>query len=428
MQMEKAVNQTLFISLFHDTRRAKGNGLFPVKLRVFYKPNRKQMLYSTKFEMTKTDFKSTWLTVKPRQEYKEQRKEMQGLLSHAENTADRLKKFSFETFEKRLFEKVTEGKNIFYHYQNIILGLREMQSFGTADNYEMSKNSIRGFFKYKTGKEHERILFSEITPKWLEQYEQFMTGQMKRSRTTVSMYLRALRTVFNIAISQNEIEAEQYPFFLKKSNKYGYKIPSVSGVKKALNKEDLRRLFDANPETPEQQKAKDFWFFSYSCNGINIKDIALLRWKDLTGDTIQFYRAKTINTLKENLKPTIIYLNEFTQSVIDTYGAKNRLPNNFIFSILSDEMAEYKKHTSIKNFTRFINQHLKDLATSVGITGDISSYWARYSFATNAIRSGAKMEQVSEALSHRNMKTTQNYFAGFEDSEKRKLATEIMNF
>jgi site-specific recombinase XerD len=53
----------------------------------------------------------------------------------------------------------------------------------------------------------------------------------------------------------------------------------------------------------------------------------------------------------------------------------------------------------VKNFTRFVNQHLKKLAKSLGITEDISTYFARHSFATIAIRSGASMEFVSETLS-----------------------------
>lgn len=428
MQMKKAVNQTLFISLFLDTRRTKENGLFPVKLRVFYKPTRKQKLYATKFELSKKDYKSIWLTVKPRQDYKESKKEMQALLSHAEYVAEELQKFTFEIFEKKLFEKASEGHNVFYQYEQIIQELKDKNCFGTAMNYELSRKSLKSFITHRTGKEPLKLLFADISPTWLEKYEQYMTGTMNRSRTTVSMYLRALRTVFNVSISRNEIEPEIYPFFLKKSNNYGYKIPSASGTKKALSKTDLRKLFDAPAKTPEQQKAKDFWFFSYSCNGMNIKDIALLRYKDLNNDSIQFYRAKTINTNKESLKLTTIYLNDFTRSVIEKYGNPDKQVNKFIFSIIDEFQIEYKKHLAVKNFTRFVNQHLKDLATSVGITSDISTYWARHSFATNAIRSGVKMEFVSEALSHRNLKTTQDYFAGFEDIEKRKLSEGIMDF
>ena len=429
MQMENPTNQTLFISMYLDTRRAKENGLYPVRLRVFFKPTRKQMLYPTVFEFSKKEFKSTWGTFKPRQEFKDKRREMNSALSNAEQIAEDLKKFTFEAFEKKMFVKANDDEqNVLSQYEQIIQKLKDKNCFGTASNYEMSRKSLKDFVKFKTGKEPVKLNFSEISPIWLDKFENYMTQKKNRSRTTVSMYLRALKTVFNNALSEGEIDTDIYPFYLEKSNRNGYKIPSVSGVKKALNKVELKKLFEAKAITPEQEKAKDFWFFSYSCNGMNIKDIALLRYKDLNDDTIRFLRAKTINTNKENLKPTIIYLNEFTQSIIKKYGSPEKCPNDLIFSIIEDSQIEYKKHTAIKNFTRFVNQHLKVLATSTGITHDVSTYWARHSFATNAIRGGMKMEFVSEALSHRNLKTTQNYFAGFEDGEKRKFSQEIMNF
>jgi hypothetical protein len=38
--------------------------------------------------------------------------------------------------------------------------------------------------------------------------------------------------------------------------------------------------------------ARDFWLFSYFGNGMNPKDIAMLKWKNLSGDYLSFERAK----------------------------------------------------------------------------------------------------------------------------------------
>jgi site-specific recombinase XerD len=58
----------------------------------------------------------------------------------------------------------------------------------------------------------------------------------------------------------------------------------------------------------------------------------------------------------------------------------------------------------------------------------VSTYWARHSFATNAIRSGATMEFIQESLGHKDLATTQNYFAGFDSDTKKQFAKTIMNF
>jgi integrase len=237
------------------------------------------------------------------------------------------------------------------------------------------------------------------------------------------MYLRALRAIFNDAIQQGAISTEIYPF-----GKNKYQIPAVRTVKKALKKEDLRILMDAEVGTPEQEKARDFWFFSYACSGINPKDIALLRWENLQDNTLTFYRAKTTNTARKDLKPITATLNGFSAGIIEKYGSKYRNPKSLIFDIISDDMSKEQQHWKVKNFTRFVNQNLKKLAKSVGLPPEISSYWARHSFATIAIRMGVSMEMVSEAVGHRNIRTTQGYFAGFEKDSKQELANLIMDF
>jgi site-specific recombinase XerD len=249
-----------------------------------------------------------------------------------------------------------------------------------------------------------------------------MTGEREVSLTTISIYLRALRAVFNTAIAEKTIPAEIYPFGKRK-----YAIPSPKGVKKALSKEQLKTLFETIPTTPEQAKAKAFWFFSYSCNGMNFKDMANLKYKDIDGGTLIFQRAKTIRT-NTSQAPVKVYLTDFALQVIQKYGNPKREPGNHVFPIYEGAATAGERHTKLQNFIRYVNQHFLKLAHNAGIKEKVSTYWARHSFATNAIRSGASMEFVSEALSHSNLNTTRNYFAGFSDDSKKEFAEKLMNF
>lgn len=413
-----------YISLFLDTRRAKKNGKFPVKLRVYTSSPRIQKLYPTIFEFSQKEFESIYLTTKPREEHKETRRKLRAVENKANDVIDSITHFTFEQFEKRLYRKAGDGENVFYHYGILIETFKEQKQIGTASTYALALKSIKEYLQEIKGKIPSQLLFSDITPKWLNGYEKFMTEKPRnRSLTTVSMYLRTLRAVFNKAIDDKDILQDVYPFGKRK-----YQVPAVRSVKKALTKEQLKVLFDAIPETMEQEKAKDFWFFSYACNGMNIKDIALLRYKDIQNDKIIYYRAKTINTGKADLKPITVYLNEFTDGVIKKYGNKKQSPETLIFSIIKENQSPDQMQRSVKNFTKFINQNLKKLAVKNELTDEISTYWARHSFATNAIRSGASMEFVSEALNHSNLKVTQGYFSGFEDKTKKELMNNLMNF
>lgn len=406
-----------FISIYLDTRRAKKNAKFPVKLRVFTSHPRRQKLYATGFEFTSQEFTSIWETTKPRQEYRETRMQLQAIEANALKLANQIEPFSLEDFELRLLGIQDSGRvNVNFYYQKTIEQLRLNHQIGTASSYELSLKSLLQFYRKSS------LSFDIITPQWLKDYERFMIEVKKRTQTTVGIYLRPLRAIYNAAIADKIIEGEKYPFGKRK-----YAIPSPKKVKKVLTNEDIKLLFESEPKTPEQQKAKAFWFFSYACNGMNFKDIAQIKFKDISKETIVFNRAKTANTNRDQA-PVIVYLNDYTKSVIQQYGNTEVNPENYVFPIIDGTLTSDDKHRLIKNFVRFVNQNLRKLATGIGITESISTYWARHTFATNAIRNGASMEYVSEALSHSSLNTTRNYFAGFEDERKREMAKKLMNF
>jgi len=424
------------ISVFLDTRRELKNHKYPLKLRVFTPYPRKQKLYQTDFEFTETEFKSVWKTLKPRNEVKDKREEIQSFITMAEETAKGLETFTFEEFERFLFQKSGSPENVFFQYDAIIKQLKENNQIGTASTYDLSQKAIKNYLKDSTGKEPEILRFKEINPQWLNRFETYMITPRNiidakektvliegKSLTTVGMYLRTLRTLFNTSIAAGIIKLSQYPFGRNK-----YEIPQSKAVKKALSKAQLKQLFEAEPMTPEQAKAKDFFFFLFNTAGMNVKDLARLKFENLQGDRIVYVREKTKRTTKTNQTQVVVYLNEYSLNFISKYGNTDRNLKNYIFEVYQIGMTEMEQFRKSQNFTKFINQAIKKLATDNGLPGEISTYWSRHSFATNAIRSGATLEQVSEALNHKNSATTKGYFAGFESDAKRELTANLMNF
>jgi integrase/recombinase XerD len=412
--------QNVFASIYLDKRRAKSNGKFPVKLRVFIKHPRKQKLYPTNYEFTEAEFNSIWNSKKARQVDKPIRLDLQNLENLAYEVAQKIIPFDFQKFENMLFGYSGQFDNLYAEYEKSIQNFKKHDRISSAETYDLSIKSIKKFISSRNGKTPSIISFKEITPDFLKQYERYMISN-GRSLTSVGIYLRCLRAVFNNAIENKVIEKDYYPFGKRK-----YQIPAPKAVKKALTKEQLSLLFNAEPETPEQAKAKDFFFLSYACNGINFKDLAYLKYKNYNKETFTFYRAKTSSTQRDQA-PVIIYVNDFIKQVIDKYGNENNSPDDYIFKMVdhSEDADIQRKH--LKNFIRYVNQHFSKFAKNNGIKENISTYWARHSFATNAIRNGASMEFVSEALSHSNLRTTQGYFAGFEDKMKKDIANKIMD-
>ncbi|MFD1316172.1 tyrosine-type recombinase/integrase [Namhaeicola litoreus] len=416
------------ISLYLDKRTSskKINNLFPVKLRLYSSITKTKKLYPTGIDLSIDDFNTIFNSeTKVRGKNKETKIILQQLEGNAERIAKDLTPFSFNAFEKKMFRSKDAHINVAYHYKEKIKRLKSNDQVSTASNYNLSLKSLSNFLESKTNNKLKNLTFYDITADFLNKYESYMVHELNKSRTTVSMYTRALRTIFNDAISENDIKREVYPFG-KGNDKY--QIPNAKGVKKALTKEEISLLFNATPSTPEQEKAKDFWFFSYMCFGMNIKDILLLKHENLNDDNLTYYRAKTVNTKKSNLKKVKVFLNDFSNEVINKYGTSPMRKNKFVFPIISEKDDVVEQQKKIKNFTSFINLHFNKLAKQEGFKFKISTYWARHSFATLSIQKGASMEFISEALNHSNLSVTKNYFAGFEDEAKKHFVNKLMEF
>ena len=110
------------------------------------------------------------------------------------------------------------------------------------------------------------------------------------------MYVRTLRSILNLA-KNNGTNIFNYPFGRRK-----YVIPASRNIKKALNIDQIKQVFKYPTISQiSLDKAKDFWIFSYLCNGINMNDIARLLWNNIHAETIVFEREKKLDAQKETL-------------------------------------------------------------------------------------------------------------------------------
>ena len=136
---------------------------------------------------------------------------------------------------------------------------------------------------------------TDITVAFLKEYERHMR-QNDASPSTIGIYLRQLRRIINVAINEGLLSADKYPF-------KGYSIPASRNIKKALNENQVLALLNYETKDLDKRRALDFWLFSYVCNGMNMADICLLTKDRIQGDFFHYFRAKTKNTRKKDLRP-----------------------------------------------------------------------------------------------------------------------------
>ena len=297
-------------------------------------------------------------------------------------------------------------------FDQTINDLNNQGRVSTSRVYRDTRNSL---MKYKS-----KLNIKEITPEFLKKYENHMYLKGK-SVTTVGIYLRHLRSIFNKAIDAEIIDRKYYPFG---KNKYQIKAPR--NIKKALTIEQIKSIIKYKVEEGSNQHlAKDMWLLSYYCNGMNIKDILNLKFKNIDKDVIHFERIKTVNTI-QNPKPIIVSLIPQAQEIINNWKKKERSPNDFVFPVLKKTMTEEDKMKVKNQFVKIINKYMKRIGIDIGYDKPLTTYSARHSFATILKRSGAPLGFISESLGHKSLQTTEAYLDSFEDETRRKYAEMLV--
>ena len=437
------------IAVVLDTRRKKNSGAFPVKLRVTL--NRKSEHYTTIYDLTESDFEK--LTAKRISEsLHKTKKQLIEIESTAIKEADKINPFSFKEFEgdfikgNPLFMQRTNKKvpvetdnaefdlkpferrisllrevhpdndYISVTFLNCIIKLLEERKIGSALNYQDAYNSLKRF--------KGNVRFSDITVSYLNQYEQWMIFSKNRSKTTVGIRLRALRAVFNEAIEKGIIKKDKcYPFGRKR-----YQIPTSRNIKKALDLSDVKKIYDFQPTTENEQKARDFWLFCYFGNGMNPKDMAYLRYKNIDGEYIHFTRAKTEHTVRREPKLVTVYFSEDMRRIVHKWGNKDESPNNFVFPILNHQANIMEQYNIVKRLVVVINEGMEVITAQVGIKKKVTNKVTRHTFSTVLKRSGVSTEFIQEALGHTDKKTTENYLDSFEKEVKKEYALKLLAF
>jgi integrase len=179
---------------------------------------------------------------------------------------------------------------------------------------------------------------------------------------------------------------------------------------------------------PGEAQARDYWLFSYFGNGMNPKDIANLKYKDIDGDYLTFERSKTERILRSDPKPITVFLTDDMKAIVERWGNKNKLPNNYVFPVLEPGLSPLRQYELLQNFVGVINDWVKRILKKLEINKKATTYVARHTFSTVLKRSGASTEFIQEALGHTDIKTTENYLDSFGKEVKKEFAAKLTSF
>jgi integrase/recombinase XerD len=417
----------------------KKDGLFPVKLQLTFK--RKTTYYPLKIDGKNVSVSlADWdaiNTAQPRKNNKIIKEAIEDLKSRAREAIHiitfRNQPFSLERFERQFLPGIT-NKGFFDYFNSYLQDLANDNRGGSQSAYNCALQALK---KFRNGRDLDPI---DITTGFLKDFEKYLkseklevtrTGKTivrKASTTTVGIYMRTIRLVYNYIADTLPHLKEHYPFARASNERNKYQIQAGSGSKgDALTVDELKTFIaiETMPMSPEW-RAQQLWLFSFYCNGMNFHDLAHLKFSNIKSDKIVYVRHKTSRT-ERNQELLEVPLTDDIIKIIESVGQAKKRPTSFVFDILSDDVASSEERRIINQKLKIVNKWLKILSELHGLP-PITTYWARHSYASLLKESGQSVEMIREILGHSDIKTTEAYLKKFDFGRKREANQKIMSY
>lgn len=249
---------------------------------------------------------------------------------------------------------------------------------------------------------HLDICFSDIDLPFLRRYETWLRKHGK-AENTIGIHFRTLRMIYNIAIEENAVKAECYPF-----RKFKVARLHEETAKRSLSKEDVERVITYKPSNNLMKFPIAIFAFTYYCGGINFIDIANLTQANIIENKLIYKRHKTGKLIRIPLQPQAL-------EIIRRYHRKG---SPYLFPILSPfHKTEIQKANRIHKVIAKVNKRLKEIGEELNLPIPLTTYVARHSQATVMKKAGVSTSIIREIMGHSSERVTQIYLDSFDNEQ-----------
>lgn len=276
---------------------------------------------------------------------------------------------------------------------------REAGKDSTADLYRVVRNRLYRFWKGAS------LQWTDITAAMVDDF-----GSSLRAEglvvNTVNSYLSSFRALCHTALREGLPGPVCAPFA-------GLYLKREETAKRALKIAEVNKVMQADyPGEPSLREALDLFIFSYLACGIPFVDLAYLTKKNIVGGEIVYYRHKTGALIRVGITPAMRLL-------LRKYGQKG---SPYLFPILS---AGKYGHEAYKAALRKYNSLFVIIGARLHLSVKLTSYVARHSWVTKALRQNIPVAVISQAMGHTSEKTTRIYLAQLDQSVLNKANAKI---
>ena len=377
------------------------DGTFPICLRVT--KDRKSKYFTTLYNSSSRNWDDNLGLFKNNSKYLQQNRVLLKMKDRAYTVYSELKikneHFTLKDFENAF--RITSNphkKDVFGFWQEI---MEELNTSGRTGSARIHGEAFKALKRYT---KNSKLEFSDIHVTFLSKFE----GYLRSCHGTdggISIRMRSLRTLFNIAITRDIITPAIYPF--KK-----YKISKLKSkpIKRALDFEEVMKIIKMDiSKYPHLNNSHKYFVFSFYTRGMNFADQMSLEWSQIKGDKLSYVRSKTKGSFNITILPPVRDILNYFQD--NSNGTKYVFP-----LLLRDNMTPIQIENRKKKTLAKYNKDLKEIASICNIEKTLTSYVARHSFANSLKQKGVATDIISESLGHQNMAITQAYLKELDSS------------
>ncbi|MFO8066420.1 MAG: site-specific integrase, partial [Bacteroidales bacterium] len=251
---------------------------------------------------------------------------------------------------------------------------------------------------------NQELTFEEIDISFLEEFQKYLR-KLGNNQTTISKYLKALRSTYYKAIDSGKYSSQANPFT-------SFKIKVGQPNKDRLTLEEIIKIENLELSRGTLiSHVRNAFLFSFYNAGIRISDLLMLTWGNIQNGRLVYSMYKT-------KRDHAMLLKEKPLAILDQYRTEDSKKEDYIFPFFKNNI-DYSDpvflHNQIGAKTALINKYLKLIATKAEIDKNITTHTARHSFADIARKKQKNLYNLSKALGHSSLKVTEAYMASFDD-------------
>lgn len=258
--------------------------------------------------------------------------------------------------------------------------------------YKNKKSRLNHFVNFAK-KNKTNILFSDLTPKLISDFDTYLKRTVKLAFNSQQAVHVSIQSFIKQALDEGINLDNPYKVF-----KIANYIPGDRYPIEEWEKDKLKKLYKSNDLSEiEKEVLRKFLF---SCDtGLRISDSKNIKYENIENNILKFHTIKG----ERFGKKAEIYLTDFAGSLLrnEQYG--------LIFKRIADQT---------------VNKILKEIGIKAEIKTKLTFHVARDTFGTDFIEKGGGLATLSELMTHSDIKTTMIYV---KIREKKKIE-EMKNF